>query len=189
MKLPDAIKWCAHNNNLFSLFVHCLRYRIIWQTYQTLRILYSAVTLIFKQITYCRISSYCNSLHTSMFLTWVKARPQHRELCALSLTNSVWVLLCLTELRFERIVTQDLQFIVLKNHQKEANHFAGVVTKAAVSPQLFLRPPVVLRPIYRTLTSCTRILCWATKPQVRNPTHSLTHSDKPWWHYALRASL
>ena len=153
-------------------------------------LLYSAVTLIFKQITYCRISSYCNSLHTSMFLTWVKARPQHRELCALFFTNSVWVLLCPTELRFERIVTQDLQFIVFKNHQKEANHFAGVVTKAALSPQLFLRPPVVLRPIYRTLTSCTRILCWATKPQVRNPTHSLTHSLwQSWWHYALCASL
>ena len=27
-----------------------------------------------------------------MFLTWVKTRPQHWELCALLLTNSVWVL-------------------------------------------------------------------------------------------------
>ena len=29
---------------------------------------------------------------SQMFFTWVKARPQHRELCALLLTNSVWVL-------------------------------------------------------------------------------------------------
>ena len=36
MKLPDPIKWRAHN--LFSLFVHRPRYRIIWQTYWTLRI-------------------------------------------------------------------------------------------------------------------------------------------------------
>ena len=29
---------------------------------------------------------------SQMFLTWVKARPQHRELRALLFTNSVWVL-------------------------------------------------------------------------------------------------
>ena len=29
---------------------------------------------------------------SQMFLIWVKARPQHRELRALLLTNSVWVL-------------------------------------------------------------------------------------------------
>ena len=28
---------------------------------------------------------------SQMFLTWVKARPQHRELRVLLLTNSVWV--------------------------------------------------------------------------------------------------
>ena len=36
MKLPDAIKWRA--DNLLSLFLHRLRYRIIWQTNETLRI-------------------------------------------------------------------------------------------------------------------------------------------------------
>ena len=36
-KLADAIKWRAHN--LFSLYERRLRYgRIIWQTYETLRI-------------------------------------------------------------------------------------------------------------------------------------------------------
>ena len=29
---------------------------------------------------------------SQVFLTWVKARPQHRELCALLLMNSLWVL-------------------------------------------------------------------------------------------------
>ena len=29
---------------------------------------------------------------SQMFLPWVKTRPQHRELCALLLRNSVWVL-------------------------------------------------------------------------------------------------
>ena len=29
---------------------------------------------------------------SQMFLTWVNARPKHRELRALLLTNSVWVL-------------------------------------------------------------------------------------------------
>ena len=29
---------------------------------------------------------------SQMFLTWIKARPQHRELRALLLMNSVWVL-------------------------------------------------------------------------------------------------
>ena len=29
---------------------------------------------------------------SQMFLTWVKARPQHQELRALLFTNSVWVL-------------------------------------------------------------------------------------------------
>ena len=29
---------------------------------------------------------------SQMFLTWVKARPQHREFRALLLTNGVWVL-------------------------------------------------------------------------------------------------
>ena len=34
-----------------------------------------------------------HSSQARCFLTWVKARPQHRELGALLLTNSVWVLL------------------------------------------------------------------------------------------------
>ena len=33
---------------------------------------------------------------SQMFLTWVKVRPQHRELRALLLTNSVWVPKCPT---------------------------------------------------------------------------------------------
>jgi len=33
-----------------------------------------------------------HSSQPDVFLTWVKARPQHRELRALLFTNSVWVL-------------------------------------------------------------------------------------------------
>ena len=49
---------------------------------------------------------------SQMFLTWVKARPQHRELLALLLTNSVWFF-NVPQLFTTRVVKRDLLLIVL----------------------------------------------------------------------------
>ena len=65
MKLPDAIKWRAHN--LFSVYTSTA-IQIIWQTYQTLRI--TIALLEWKK------------KHLDVF--WVKDKAQHRELRAFS---------------------------------------------------------------------------------------------------------
>ena len=56
---------------------------------------------------------------SQMFLTWVKARPQHREFRALLLTNSEWVLKRPTVIYNSNrlltigVVRRDLRLIVL----------------------------------------------------------------------------
>ena len=75
MKLPDAIKWHAHNIICF-VFVHRLRYKLFDK-----RIKPWELPLLFLK-----------EKNTMTFFTWVKDKPQQRELRALLFTNSVWVL-------------------------------------------------------------------------------------------------
>ena len=49
---------------------------------------------------------------SQMFLTWVKTRPQHRELRALLFTNGVWFL-NVPQLFATRVVRRDLRLIFL----------------------------------------------------------------------------
>ena len=71
-----------------------------------------------------------------MFLTWVKTGPQHRELRALLLTNSD---LNVPQLFTTRVVRMDLRLIVLIREEEDLKvlPFADVITKAALSAQLF----------------------------------------------------
>ena len=93
MKLRDAIKWPAHN-----LFCLCTSPAILllfdkrikpWEFSPVFflnakiknKSNISAVALILKQNTYRR--DFIITLPILMFFTWVKDRPQHRELRAL----------------------------------------------------------------------------------------------------------
>ena len=100
--MPDAIIWRAHN-----LYIACdtelFDKRIkSWESGIKPWVLFlnekvknksknSAVTLVFLN-TSPTAGFLHNFYNTLMFLTRVKARPQHRELVALLFTISVWVL-------------------------------------------------------------------------------------------------
>ena len=183
MTLPDAIKWRAHN--LFCLFTSPA-IQIIWQTYQTLRI--TSARLEWKngkqiqdpcsdldfQTDHLLLDSII-TLHTLMFFTWWRT-DHNRELCALLFNE--WCVGSLTSHRVEiRKICETESHVY---GPKKSLPFAGVVTKAALSPQLLL---------------WTRTPAWVTEPQIRSYTHWLTHSLTHWfrqteprWHSALRAS-
>ena len=89
--------WCSQVT--CSQFVHRMRFRIIWQTCQTLRIkstllewknkkqiqeLCSDLDFQTDHLLPDSIITFCTPL---MFLTWEKARPQLPELCALHFRN------------------------------------------------------------------------------------------------------
>ena len=52
-------------------------------------------------------------------------------------------------------------------------------TKVELTSQLLFETRVVIWPWYRTPASRAGTLFWATEPQKRSYTHSLTHSDSP----------
>ena len=112
---PDAIKWRA--DKLLPAFVHHLRYKLFDKLIKPwgLKVFFlnekmkkkKQIQKLYSNLNF-QTDHLLPALHTLMFVTWVKARPQHRELGALLFTNIILVLWRPSELRFERGVTSGL---------------------------------------------------------------------------------
>ena len=150
------------------VFLHRLRYKFIYLTNVSNLENYQCSSWMKKWKT---VQSLCSdldfqtdhllldsiiTLHTLMFFTW-RRTDHNRELCALLFNE--WCVGSLTSHRVEiRKICETESHVY---GPKKSLPFAGVVTKAALSPQLLL---------------WTRTPAWVTEPQVPSYTHWLTHS-------------
>ena len=66
-----------------------------------------------------------------------KDRPQHRELCPLLFSNSVWVLLCPTELYVDKVCETGPLVYHPYLRRLESLTFVDFITKTALFPLLF----------------------------------------------------